>query len=59
MTFMVNQGHDVVHSDSYRTILETLTVKLELEAAKQLSKARLDTSISRNRGGVETSATVH
>lgn len=42
MSFLVEQGHDAVHSSSYRTARENLTGKLETEAAKQLAKLRLE-----------------
>ena len=42
MAYLVEQGHDAVHSESYRTAREALTGKLEVEAAKQLAKARLE-----------------
>ncbi|PXF40470.1 hypothetical protein BWQ96_09819 [Gracilariopsis chorda] len=42
MAFVVEQGHDAVHSESYRTAREALSTKLEFEAAKQLAKNRLE-----------------
>lgn len=42
MGFLVEQGHDAVHSSSYRTARDALTTKLEYEAAKQLAKNRLE-----------------
>lgn len=42
MAFLVEQGNDVVHSNSYRTARESPSPKLETETAKQLAKARLE-----------------
>lgn len=42
MSFIVNQGHDAVFSESYRSTREALTSNLEVEAAKNISKARLE-----------------
>ncbi|PXF42119.1 hypothetical protein BWQ96_08151 [Gracilariopsis chorda] len=42
MAFLVEQGHDAVHSESYRTAREALSTKLEFEAATQLPKNRLE-----------------
>ena len=42
MSFLVEQGHDAVFSQSYRSAREALTSKLENEAAKMLAKARLE-----------------
>lgn len=41
MAFLVEQGHDAVHSTSYQTARVDLTGKLETEAANQLAKMRL------------------
>lgn len=41
MSFLVEQGHEVVLSQSYRSSREALTSKLETESGKQLAKARL------------------
>lgn len=41
MSFLVEQGHDAVFSESYRSARQALTSKLEIEAAKMLAKARL------------------
>jgi len=42
MAFLVEQGHDAVFSESYRSARTTLTSKMEVEAAKQLAKARIE-----------------
>ena len=42
IAFLVEQGHDAVHSESYRAAREALTSNLEIEAAKQLAKSRLE-----------------
>lgn len=42
MAFLVEQGHDAVFSESYRSARDALTSKMEVEAAKQLAKARLE-----------------
>lgn len=42
MAFLVEQGSDAVHSNAYRSTREVLTGKLEVEAAKQLAKSRLE-----------------
>ena len=41
MSFLVEQGHDAVFSQSYRSAREALTNKLEDGASKMLAKARL------------------
>ncbi|PXF49273.1 hypothetical protein BWQ96_00847 [Gracilariopsis chorda] len=41
MAFLVEQGHNAVHSESYRTAREALSTKLEFEAAMQLPNNRL------------------
>lgn len=51
MAFLVEQGHDAVHSSSYRTARAALTTKLEYEAAKQLAKARLEKANNPTRKG--------
>lgn len=51
MAFLVEQGHDAVHSSSYRSAREALTTKLEVEAAKQLAKARLEKAGKRKKKG--------
>lgn len=51
MSFLVEQGHDPVFSESYRTAREALSSKLEIEAAKQLAKARLERAGSRAQSG--------
>lgn len=50
MSFLVEQGHDAVFSNSYRTAREALNTKLEVEAAKQLAKARIEKA-KKGRGG--------
>lgn len=47
MSFLVEQGHDAVFSESHRSARQALTSKLEVEAAKALAKRRLE----RARGG--------
>lgn len=42
MAFLVEQGSDAVHFNAYRRARDVLTGKLEVEAAKQLAKSRLD-----------------
>lgn len=42
MSFLVEQGHDAVFSESYRSARKALTSKMEIEAAKMLAKARLE-----------------
>lgn len=42
MAYLVEQGHDAVFSENYRTTLEELTAKLEIESAKQLAKLKLE-----------------
>lgn len=58
MAFLVEQGNDAVHSPTYRTAREALTGKLEVEAAKQLAKARLEraTSKKKKKGGASGAA---
>lgn len=61
MAFLVEQGHDAVHSESYRTARESLSTKLEYEAAKQLAKNRLEKANNpirkgRKGGGAQGSA---
>ena len=41
MCFLVEEGHDAVFSESYRSARTVLTSKMEIEAAKMLAKARL------------------
>lgn len=50
MAFLVEQGNDAVFSEAYRTARDTLTTKMEVEAAKQLAKARLEKG-ARTTGG--------
>lgn len=51
MEYLVEQGHDVVHSESYQTTREALSGKLETEAANQLAKERLERANVRKKGG--------
>ena len=46
---LVEQGHDAVHSSSFRSAQEALTSKLEFEAAKQLAKSRLEKASRRKK----------
>lgn len=57
MAFLVEQGNDAVHSETYKTAREALTGKLEVEAAKQLAKARLErASKKKKKGGASGAA---
>lgn len=56
MAFLVEQGHDAVHSESYRSAREALTSKIEVEAAKQLAKARLGQSGGKKKGSAQGAA---
>lgn len=59
MSFLVEQGHDVVLLQSYQTSGEDLTSNLEAKAAKQLAMVRLEESCSPDagqRGGARGSA---
>lgn len=49
MAYVVEQGHDPVHSEPYRTSANSLTSRIELEAAKQLAKTRLDRATNKRR----------
>lgn len=51
MAFLVEQGHDAVFSESYHSVIEALTVKMEFEAAKGLSNAHLEKTRGRIQGG--------
>jgi hypothetical protein len=42
MSFLVEQGHDAVHSASHKSVRATLTQRLETEAAKMLAKTYLE-----------------
>ena len=62
MAFRVAQRHDAVHSEAYRAAREALTSKLEIEAAKQLAKSRLERASiparkGKKRGSAEGGAT--
>lgn len=58
MAFLVEQGSEAVQSNTYRAAREALTGNLEMEAAKQLAKARLEraTKKKKGRGGVGSAA---
>lgn len=56
MAFLVEQGNDAVFSDSYRTARDALTSKMEVEAAKQLAKARLEKANGSRTAGGQTGA---
>jgi hypothetical protein len=57
MAFLVEQGHDAVHSTSHRTVRSALTQRLEAEAAKLLAKSYLErASGDRSRGAGQSSA---
>lgn len=47
--FLVEQGNDAVHSESYRSAREVLTARLETETAKQLAKSRLERGRGRSK----------
>lgn len=55
MAFLVEKGHDVAFSGSYRSAREALTGKLEVAIAKQLAKTRLERA--RGQEGGTASAT--
>jgi hypothetical protein len=42
MSFLVEQGHDAVHSTSHKSVRATLTQRLEKDAAKILAKTYLE-----------------
>jgi hypothetical protein len=42
MSFIVEQGHDAIHSTSHKSARESLSLKIESEAAKMLAKAHLE-----------------
>jgi hypothetical protein len=42
MSFLVEQGHDAVHSTSHQNVRTALTQRLEAEAAKMLAKSYLE-----------------
>ena len=48
LSFLVEQGHDAVFSESYRSARTALTAKMETEAAKMLAKARRERASSRS-----------
>lgn len=51
MAFLVEQGSDAVQFSTYKTAREALTGKLEIEAAKQIAKARLERATKSCKGG--------
>ena len=51
MAFLVEQGHDAMFSDSYKSAREALTSKLEIQAAKMISKARLEKNTGMKNAG--------
>ena len=54
MAFLVEQGHDAVFSDSYKSAREALTSKLEIQAAKMIAKARLEKTTGMKNAGPST-----
>lgn len=42
MAFLVEQGHDAVFTEYYRTSRQDLTTKLEVEATRHLARAGLE-----------------
>ena len=52
MSFFVEKGNDAVFSKSYRSARDALTSMMETEAAKRLTKARLERASTRHGGGV-------
>ena len=51
MAFLVEQGHDAVFSDSYKSAREARTTKLEMQAAKMIAKARLEKTTGMKNAG--------
>ena len=51
ISFLVEQVHDAVFSESHRSAREALTNKLEVEAAKMLAKARLEKATGNKNNG--------
>lgn len=56
LAYLVEQGHEAVFSESHRTARVALTSELEIEAAKQLAKARLESEGGRTQTGGQGSA---
>lgn len=56
MAFLVEQGHDAFFSESYQSARMVLTCEIEVEAAKQLAKARMDRATGNIRGGGSSGA---
>jgi hypothetical protein len=51
MSFLVEQSHDAVHSDSHRSVRESLNQRLETEAAKMLAKTHLERVVGSGTSG--------
>lgn len=51
MAFLVGQGHEAVFSESYRSVRDALTSKMETEAAKQMAKSRIERVFNVRGGG--------
>lgn len=49
MASFVQQGHEVVHSLSYRPASAAFTGKMETEAAKKMAKTRLKKPSKKNK----------
>lgn len=56
MSFLVEQGHDAMFSESYRSARTSFTRKMEVEEAKRLAKDRIEKA-SGHRGGGRSGAT--
>lgn len=42
MAFLAEQGHNAIFTESYRTSRQALITKLEVEATRQLARARME-----------------
>jgi hypothetical protein len=51
MSFLVQQGHDAVHSSSHKSVRESLSQRLEAETAKMLAKTYLERATGTRSGG--------
>lgn len=51
MSFLVEQGHNAVFSESYRSARAALMSKMETEAAKQMAKSGIERSSTVRGGG--------
>lgn len=51
VSFLVDQGKDAVSYESHRTVREALTSKMEVEATKQLAKARFVKEVKKRNVG--------